>query len=93
MIQGIADYVMDYDVTQSREAMETARYCFMDTLGCALYALEFPACTRLLGPVVPGAVLKGGARVPGTSHELEPVRTADLPASTQYRCAQVLGGW
>ncbi|MEN8107842.1 MAG: bifunctional 2-methylcitrate dehydratase/aconitate hydratase [Pseudomonadota bacterium] len=76
VIQDIADYVLDYDVTQSREAMETARYCFMDTLGCALYALGFPACTRLLGPVVPGAVLQGGARVPGTSHELEPVRAA-----------------
>ena len=76
VVQAIADYVLDYNVTQSCAAMETARYCFMDTLGCALYALTFPACTRLLGPVVPGAVLYGGARVPGTSHELEPVRAA-----------------
>ena len=76
VIQQIADYVLDYDVTQSAEAMETARYCWMDTIGCGLYALEFPACTRLLGPIVRGAELPGGARVPGTSYELDPVRAA-----------------
>ena len=76
VIQDIVDYVLDYDVTQSREAMETARYCFMDTLGCGLYALSYPACTKLLGPVVPGAQMKGGARVPGTAYELDPVRAA-----------------
>jgi len=75
-IQQIADYVLDYDVTQSAEAMETARYCWMDSIGCALYALSYPACTKLLGPVVPGATMPGGARVPGISYELEPVRAA-----------------
>ncbi len=60
----------------SDEARETARLCLMDSLGCALAALEFPACTRLLGPVVPGAVMPGGARVPGTAWELEPVQAA-----------------
>jgi 2-methylcitrate dehydratase len=72
----IADYVINFDVTVSDEAMETARYCFMDTIGCGLYALKYPACTKLLGPIVPGANLENGARVPGTSYELDPVRSA-----------------
>jgi 2-methylcitrate dehydratase len=72
----IADYVADHDVSRSEEAMETARYCLMDTLGCGLLALSYPACTKLLGPVVPGATLAGGARVPGTSFELDPVQAA-----------------
>jgi 2-methylcitrate dehydratase len=72
----IADYVRGYDVTQSREAMQTARYCLMDTLGCGMLALNYPACTKLLGPVVPGASMCGGVRVPGTSYELDPVRAA-----------------
>ena len=72
----IADYVMDYDVTQSREAMETARYCLMDTLGCGLLALSYPACTKVLGPVVPGASMTNGVKVPGTSYELDPVQAA-----------------
>jgi len=72
----IADYVMDYDVTQSREAMETARYCLMDTLGCGLLALSYPACTKVLGPVVPGASMSNGVKVPGTSYELDPVQAA-----------------
>jgi 2-methylcitrate dehydratase len=76
VIQEITDYVLNYDVTQSAEAMATARYCWMDTIGCGLYALKFPACTRLLGPIVKGADLPGGARVPGTSYELDPVRAA-----------------
>ncbi len=58
------------------EARETARLCLMDSLGCALAALEFPACTKLLGPVVPGAVMPGGVRVPGTAYELDPVQAA-----------------
>jgi 2-methylcitrate dehydratase len=72
----IADYVLHYDVTQSSEAMQTARYCLMDTLGCGMLALNYPACTKLLGPVVPGASMRGGVRVPGTSYELDPVRAA-----------------
>lgn len=72
----IAEYVLHFDVSQSREAMETARYCLLDTLGCGLLALNYPACTKLLGPVVPGATMPGGARVPGASYELDPVRAA-----------------
>ncbi|HKC17932.1 MAG TPA: bifunctional 2-methylcitrate dehydratase/aconitate hydratase [Steroidobacteraceae bacterium] len=63
-------------VIDSAIAYETARYCLMDSLACALQALDFPACTRLLGPVVPGATLAGGARVPGLGYELDPVQAA-----------------
>ena len=72
----IANYVQSYDVTQSQEAMETARYCLMDTLGCGILALNYPACTKLLGPIVPGATMPDGVKVPGTSYELDPVRAA-----------------
>ena len=76
VIQGIADYVLEYDVGRSSEAMDTARYCWLDTIGCGLYALDYPACAKLLGPIVPGADMPGGARVPGTSYQLDPVRAA-----------------
>ena len=71
----IADYVCDYEVT-SELAYETAHNCLLDTLACGFQALDYPACTKLMGPVVPGATLPGGARVPGTSYELEPVQAA-----------------
>jgi len=71
----IADYVCNYEV-DSDLALETAHYCLMDTLACGFQALDYPACTKLLGPVVPGAALAGGARVPGTSYELDPVLAA-----------------
>jgi 2-methylcitrate dehydratase len=76
ILQSMADYVMDYDASQSRLAMETARYCLMDSLACALMALDYPECTKLLGPVVPGAGMAGGSRVPGTSYELDPIKAA-----------------
>ncbi len=75
VIQDIADYACNASIT-STEAFETARLCLMDALGCAMLALNFPECTKLLGPVVPGAVLPGGARVPGTSHALDPIQAA-----------------
>ncbi len=71
----IADYLHGAPI-ESPEAWETARHALIDSLGCALRALEFPACTRLLGPVVPGAEMPGGARVPGTPYRLDPVRAA-----------------
>jgi 2-methylcitrate dehydratase len=71
----IADYARNFSV-KSASAYETARYCFMDTLACGFQALKYPACRKLLGPVVPGAVMAGGARVPGTSYELDPVQAA-----------------
>jgi 2-methylcitrate dehydratase len=71
----IADYARNFTL-KSGPAYETARYCLMDTLACGFQALKYPACRKLLGPVVPGAVMPGGARVPGTSFELDPVQAA-----------------
>ncbi|MFT4075818.1 MAG: bifunctional 2-methylcitrate dehydratase/aconitate hydratase [Asticcacaulis sp.] len=71
----IVDYVLDYEVT-SDLAYETARNCLIDTLGCGLEALDYPACTKLLGPIVPGTIVPNGARVPGTQFQLDPVQAA-----------------
>ncbi len=71
----IADYV-DAAEIDSPEAYNTARYCLMDTLACGMLALDFPECTKLLGPLVPDTQVKNGARVPGTSHVLDPVKAA-----------------
>lgn len=75
VITDIADYVLNTPIS-SVLAYETARLCLMDTLGCGMLALNFPECTKLMGPVVPGAELPNGARVPGTSFELDPVQAA-----------------
>jgi 2-methylcitrate dehydratase len=71
----IADYATKYSI-QSAAAYDTARYCLMDTLGCGLEALEYPACTKLLGPVDPETVVPHGAKVPGTKFQLDPVQAA-----------------
>jgi 2-methylcitrate dehydratase len=71
----IVDYVTKYKI-QSKVAYETARNVLIDTLGCGLEALEYPACTKLLGPIVPGTVVPNGARVPGTQFQLDPVQAA-----------------
>ena len=75
LLRQIADYVSS-PPPASELALVTARHCLMDTLGCGLMALKLPACARLVAPVVPGAVLPGGSRVPGTSLELDPVQGA-----------------
>jgi 2-methylcitrate dehydratase len=71
----IVDYVLDYEV-KSELAYDTARSCLIDTLGCGLEALDYPACTKLLGPVVPGTIVPNGAKVPGTQFQLDPVQAA-----------------
>jgi 2-methylcitrate dehydratase len=71
----IVDYVEKYKIA-SKEAYETARYCLMDTLGCGFEALSFPACTKLMGPIVPGTIVPNGAKVPGTSFQLDPIQAA-----------------
>ncbi len=71
----IADYVCDYMIT-SQEAYDTARYCLIDTLGCGLESLTYPACTKLLGPIVPGTIIPNGAKIPGTQFQLDPVQAA-----------------
>ena len=71
----IVDYALNYEI-KSPVAYETAWNCFMDTLGCGLEALEYEACTKLLGPVVPGLTVANGVKVPGTNHVLDPVQGA-----------------
>ncbi|MEO9525125.1 2-methylcitrate dehydratase [Marinobacter alexandrii] len=75
VLQKIADYVLTYQI-DSEEAWNTARYCLMDTIGCGLLALRFPECTKHLGPIVEGTIVPHGARVPGTSFRLDPVKAA-----------------
>src|SRR4051812_39686305 len=75
VLTDIADYTAKYAVT-SNDAYETARHCLIDTLGCGFEALEYPACTKLLGPIVPGTVVANGAKVPGTQFQLDPVQAA-----------------
>lgn len=75
VITDIADYAAKAKIS-SAEAYNTARLCLMDTLGCGFEALSYPACTKLMGPVVPGATMAGGAKVPGTSFQLDPVMAA-----------------
>ncbi|MDM3886752.1 2-methylcitrate dehydratase [Pseudomonas sp. BCRC 81390] len=75
VLQTLADYALGYRV-ESAEALDTARNCLMDTLGCGLLALRFPECSKLLGPLVEGTVVPNGARVPGTSYRLDPVKAA-----------------
>jgi 2-methylcitrate dehydratase len=71
----IADYVTKYKITRP-EAYDTARHCLIDTLGCGFEALSYPACTKLLGPIVPGTIVPNGAKVPGTQFQLDPVQAA-----------------
>ena len=75
VIVDIANYVTDYEI-QSEEAFDTARNCLMDTLGCGFEALDYPACKKLLGPVVPGTVVPNGSKVPGTDYQLDPILAA-----------------
>ena len=75
VLTDIVDYVTKYQI-KSKEAYETARYCLIDTLGCGFEALEYPACTKLLGPIVPGTVVPNGAKVPGTQFQLDPIQAA-----------------
>ncbi len=75
VLTAIADYALEFEIGSSL-AYETAGYCLMDTLACGFQALKYPACTKLMGPVVPGATLTNGARVPGTAYELDPITAA-----------------
>jgi 2-methylcitrate dehydratase len=75
VIVDIAKYVNEYEIN-SDEALDTARYCLMDTLGCGLEALSYSACTKLLGPIVPGTIVPNGAKVPGTNYQLDPINAA-----------------
>ncbi|GAB3791940.1 bifunctional 2-methylcitrate dehydratase/aconitate hydratase [Dyella agri] len=87
----VADYVVDYPI-DSTEAYDTARYMLLDSLATAMMAMKFPECVKHLGPVVPGATLPGGARVPGTSHELDPAQAA-FAIGTQIRWLDFNDTW
>jgi 2-methylcitrate dehydratase len=87
----IANYVVDYKI-DSVEAYDTARHMLLDSLGTAMLAMKFPECVKHLGPLVPGATLPGGARVPGTSHELDPVQAA-FAIGTQIRWLDFNDTW
>ena len=80
VLTDIVDYVARYQI-RSKVAYDTARNCLIDTLGCGLEALEYPACTKLLGPLVPGTVVPNGAKVPGTQFQLDPVQAGYSSAS------------
>lgn len=75
VLTDIVDYVMNYEI-KSDLAWKTAQYCLLDTLGCGLEALSYPACTKLLGPLVHGTIVPHGAKVPGTQFQLDPVQAA-----------------
>jgi 2-methylcitrate dehydratase len=75
LLEDLTEYVLNQEIT-SQEAFETARYVLLDTLGCGILALNYPECTKLMGPIVPGTVVPNGSRVPGTSYVLDPVRGA-----------------
>jgi 2-methylcitrate dehydratase len=84
VLTDIAQFVCRIEIN-STEAYDTARNCLIDTLGCGLLALRFPECTKHLGPLVPGTTVRNGARVPGTSHELDPVKAAwDIGAMIRW---------
>jgi len=75
LVAALADYALS-TTPPSDEALDTARWCLLDTLACGILALDYPACTKLLGPVVSGTTITNGARVPGTAYELDPVQAA-----------------
>lgn len=75
VLTDIADYVLNYEIKNDL-AWKTAHYCLLDTLGCGLEALTYPACTKLLGPIVKGTVVPNGAKVPGTQFQLDPIQAA-----------------
>ena len=87
----IANYVVDYKI-DSPEAYDTARYMLLDSLACAMLAMKFPECVKHLGPIVPGATLPGGVKVPGTSYELDPVQAA-FNIGTQIRWLDFNDTW
>ena len=84
VIQDIADYVLNYRIAKE-SVLEDARHCLVDSIGCGLLALGFPECVKLLGPFVPGTVVPGGSRVPGTRYCLDPVKAAwDIGAMIRW---------
>src|SRR6201990_1562505 len=91
VLTDIADYVLNYNI-ENELAWKTAHYCLIDTLGCGFEALTYPACTKLMGPVVPGTIVPNGAKVPGTSFQLDPIQAA-LNIGTMIRWLDFNDTW
>ncbi|AWS52335.1 MULTISPECIES: bifunctional 2-methylcitrate dehydratase/aconitate hydratase [Providencia] len=91
VISDIVDYVMDYPII-SDLAYDTAYHCLLDTLGCGMESLEYPACKKLLGPIVPGTIVPNGAKIPGTQFQLDPVQGA-FNLGTMYRWLDFNDTW
>lgn len=91
VLDKIAEYVTQHKISR-KPAYEMARYCLLDSLACGLEAQAHPDCARLLGPVVPGATLANGARLPGTRYRLEPVKAA-FDISTAIRWLEYSDTW
>jgi len=91
VITDIVDYVQNYKIT-SEEALMTARYTFLDAIGCAALAMNYPECTKLLGPTVEGTIVPKGVRVPYTQHVIDPV-TAAFNIGTQIRWLDFNDTW
>lgn len=87
----LADYAATYQTTNEL-AYTTARYCLMDALGCAMLAMQYPACTKLLGPIIPGTTVPVGSRVPGTDFMLDPILAA-FNIGTQVRWLDYNDTW
>src|SRR5699024_11680635 len=84
IINEITDYVVNKEIT-SEEAFETAKYVLFDTIGCGMLALQYPACTKLLGPYAEGTIVPNGVKIPGTSYVLDPVKAAfDIGAMIRW---------
>ncbi len=84
VLSDIVDYVTKYKI-KSKQAYDTARYCLLDTLGCGFEALEYPACRKMLGPIVQGTLVPNGAKVPGTQFQMDPVKAAfDIGAMIRW---------
>ncbi|MGH8180151.1 MAG: MmgE/PrpD family protein [Steroidobacteraceae bacterium] len=75
LVAAIADYAASYAI-DGDSAIQTARHCLIDALAQGLEVLRDPSRALLIGPLVPGALMPGGARVPGTSLELDPAQAA-----------------
>jgi len=90
-MRAVADYVVDYRI-ESREAYDTARLVLLDSLACAMLAMKFPECVRHLGPIVPGAGMADGVRIPGTAYELDPAQAA-FAIGTQIRWLDFNDTW
>src|SRR5258708_36649400 len=81
LLTDLADYALSAQIT-SDEACDTARWGLADTLACGIMALAYPACTKLLGPVVPATTIKNGAPLPGPAHELNAVQAPSNTGTT-----------